>query len=129
MSVSNARQMDLAAERLQEVKVQAQKDAFELQELRDRFQSTDLELQNMTQRYTQMCTNLNGRIKELQAKVDEADVERKNKMRGLTTRVKINIDKLFDVGQLKQDAWKVYSQNQYQIFTDRIKKLEAQIQK
>lgn len=50
-------------------------------------------------------------------------------MRGLTTCVKINIDKLFDVGQLKQDAWKVYSQNQYQIFTDRIKKLEAQLQK
>ena len=67
-----------------------------------------------------MCANLNGKIKDLQARVDEADAERKNKMRGLTTCVKINIDKLFDVGQLKQDAWKVYSQNQYQIFTDKI---------
>ena len=44
MSISNARQMDLAAEQLQEVKVQAQKDASELQELRERFRSTDLEL-------------------------------------------------------------------------------------
>ena len=74
----------------------------------------------MTSRYSQMCANLNGKIKDLQARVDEADAERKNKMRGLTTCVKINIDKLFDVGQLKQDAWKVYSQNQYQIFTDKI---------
>lgn len=45
-----------------------------------------------------MCSNLNGKVRELQAKVDEADVERRNKMRGLTTSVKINIDKLFDVG-------------------------------
>lgn len=98
MSTAHARQIDLAAEQLQEVKAQAQKDAAELQELRDRFQATDIELQNMNQRYAQMCSNLNGKVRELQAKVDEADVERRNKMRGLTTSVKINIDKLFDVG-------------------------------
>lgn len=47
MSTAHARQIDLAAEQLQEVKAQAQKDAAELQELRDRFQATDIELQNM----------------------------------------------------------------------------------